>query len=176
MSDIIGGWDNPESADYDLNDFNTQESETEAADNEQGFEGYYDNKSIIKASKELIDLYPEIEEDIDELVELANESGVSLKKVCEAKYVKGSFSSEDEDAFRMFKKKNPTWTRKDYIEKIINRDEYIQRVQEEISSDQEYGRRLSESERKACDRLKTSQPEKNWTYKKYHERLKELGL
>lgn len=176
MSDIIGGWDNPESADYNLNDFDTHESETEATGNEQEFEGYYDNKSIVKAAKDLIDVYPEIEEDIDELVEIANESGVSLKQVCETKYAEGKLSSEDEDAFRMFKKKNPSYTRQMYIERIVNRDEYIDRVQKELYADAEHGRKLSESERKACDRLKLAQPEKNWTYKKYYERLKELGL
>lgn len=150
--------------------YDGSEEETEEATHE----GYYDNKTVLRDARQLVDLYPEVAEDLDELLEMANDKGWSLQKACAEKY--GKMSAEDEAAYKFYVKKNPGMSRSDYIEKILNRDTYLQKLQEDLSTDAEFGRRLSENERKACDRLKKTQPDKNWTYQKYHKKLKELGL
>ena len=102
--------------DYDPADWQTNDNEELGTEQNTEFEGYYDNKSIVKATRELIDVYPELEDDADELVELANAKGVTLKEICKERYSNGVFSDEDETAFRAFKAKNPGITRERYME------------------------------------------------------------
>jgi len=104
--------------DYDPADWQTNNNEESTSGTEQNteFEGYYDNKSIVKATRELIDVYPELEDDVDELIEQANARGVTLKEICKGRYSKGALSDEDEAAFRVFKAKNPGITRERYME------------------------------------------------------------
>lgn len=95
------------------NDDESNDSERETDE----FKGYYDTKSVVSATKGLFDVFPEAEDEIEDLVDIANETNKPLRDVCIAKYCGNEkFSKDDEAAFRTYKQKNPGTTRQSYME------------------------------------------------------------